>query len=110
MSSILDRAVSQWEAARKRSLDITELGVTAHFSVLSLEDRIAAVSGPDSEQAFRMAKVVANHAKDENGQPLFGDPSPDVIDKLRKHVDPAIVDRLSSAILTGHDKAQAEKN
>ena len=108
----LDSALEHFAKRKDSTLDVPEWGVTVHYAPLGLLERQRAVAGGQSpdEIAFRMAKLVVEHSKDANGEPLFGKASPQLIEDVQHKMDPAIVERIAVAILGVSSGAQAAKN
>lgn len=112
MTEILNKALADFAARRNQTIDVPEWGSTVHFSALGLLERTKALTGPNtaSDLAFRQAKVVAEHAKNAAGKPLFGEPTPELIEKLQRDVDPAILNRIALRIVGVPSLGEAEKN
>jgi len=97
----LQRALAHFAQRKNATLDIPEWGVTVHYCVLNLMERQAMIGGSSRPEdlAFRMAKLVAEKAKDADGKPLFGEPTPELIRQIQHEMDPVIIDRIAVAIV-----------
>lgn len=119
MTEALDKLTAHFARRKNRKLTLDlidpETGqiydrLDVYYSPLGLADRQKSIPRTKSEEAWMQAEIVVKHSKDANGKPLFGEPSPDVMDTLLASVDPAQLDEIAQAILTGPAKADAEKN
>ena len=102
MTKALQKALEHFSSLKNASIEIPEWGgVEVHYSPLGLAERqrfISGGGGPD-EMSFQQAKIIIRHAKNAQGEPLFGEETPDLIRQVQNGIAPVILDRIATAIL-----------
>lgn len=108
----LQAAVAHFKARRHQKLEVPELGLTVHFSMLSLKERLTLVPSTKNgaEVSLALARLVALKALDETGAPVFGPETTELLHVLQHEVDPVVLNRIANAILDHPSEVEAEKN
>jgi len=97
MSKLIEAAVTHFNSKAVRQLHIDEWNVTVYSKNLSLDDKSKWMARADGDTTDYLIYSVIFGLADEKGEPIF-----DVGDKvkLRRNVDPEIVSKLASFVLT----------
>jgi hypothetical protein len=109
--SILEQAEAHFDGIGRRSISVPEWGKEGKPAVITwmpmtvLQQR-AVLAGKDPGPELKVDVLILK-AQDENGNKLFSE-----MDKhrLMTKVDPAVVDRIATAILKAPNVDETEKN
>lgn len=104
--SLIDKAVSHFNAKSSREIDVPEWGVTLYSKNLTLDDKAKWLSRADGDTTDYMIYAVIFGLIDKEGKNVF-----DIGDKqkLRNAVDPDIVSRLASFVLHVESDSEEER-
>lgn len=106
---LIDKAVSHFNSKEVRSITIPEWDMTLYAKNVSLSDKSNWIKRADGDTTLLLVYAVIFGLTDEKGETVF-----DVGDKhkLMHHVDPEIVSRLGTFVLTASakDEEEREKN
>lgn len=106
--SLIDKAVGHFSSKARRAIDVPEWGVTLYSKNLTLDDRSKWMTRADGDTTDYMLYAVIFGLTNEEGESVF-----DIGDKvkLRRNVDPDIVQKLASFVLNLTDsQEELEKN
>ena len=105
---LIETAISHFSNKTVRSMVVPEWDITVYAKPLSLEDKAKWITRSDGDNTDYMVYALIFGLMDEKGDSLF-----DIGDKvkLRKSVDPEIVSKLASFVLSSDStEEEREKN
>lgn len=105
---LIETAISHFSNKTVRSIVVPEWDVTVYAKPLSLEDKAKWITRSDGDNTDYMVYALIFGLMDEKGDSLF-----DIGDKvkLRKSVDPEIISKLASFVLSSDStEEEREKN
>lgn len=106
MSKLIDSAVAHFNSKDVRKIEVPEWEVTLYAKNLTLDDKARMLRRSDSDNTDYLIYALIFGLVDAEGEPVFT-----LEDKvpLRKKVDPDIVTRIATFILTGESLSEEER-
>ena len=106
MSKLIDSAVAHFNSKDVRKIEVPEWEVTLYAKNLTLDDKARMLRRSDSDNTDYLIYALIFGLVDAEGEPVFT-----LEDKvpLRQKVDPDIVTRIATFILTGESLSEEER-
>ena len=106
MSKLIDSAVAHFNSKDVRKIEVPEWEVTLYAKNLTLDDKARMLRRSDSDNTDYLIYALLFGLVDAEGEP--GVTLEDKV-ALRKKVDPDIVTRIATFILTGESLSEEER-
>jgi hypothetical protein len=107
MVKLIDSAVAHFSSKELREVEISEWGATLFAKNLTLDDKAKMLRRSDSDNTDYLILTLIFGLVDDTGDQVFN-----IGDKLalRNQVDPEVVQRVATFILTSNTEEEREKN